>query len=65
MTKRGVGKAILKTLKDSPRPLCTREIAERLKIAWHTTERYCLNLQLEQKLDRFIIGKTTAWYIKK
>lgn len=64
MTKRGVGKAILKVLKDSPRPLCTREIAEKLHVAWHTTERYLLNLQLQQKVDRFIIGKTTAWFKK-
>ncbi len=65
MTKRGVDKAILKILKDSPRPLCTREMADKLKVAWHTTERYCLNLQIENKLDRFVIGKTTAWYLKK
>lgn len=65
MTKTGVDKAILKTLKDSPRPLCTREIAEKLRIAWHTTERYLLNLLINQKVDRFVIGKTTAWFIKK
>lgn len=65
MTKRGVDKAILKVLKASERPLCTREIADKLKIAWHTSERYLLNLQLEQKVNRFVIGKTTAWYLKK
>ena len=65
MTKQGVDKAILKKLKESQRPLCTREIAEKVNIAWHTAERYLLNLQLKQKVERFVIGKTTAWYIKK
>lgn len=64
MAKKEVGKAILKLLKSSPRPLSTREISETLKIAWHTTDRYCLKLQLEKKVACFTIGKSTAWYLQ-
>lgn len=65
MTKKDAEKIILKAIKDSPRPLCTKEISNQLKIAWHTAERYCFKLQLQKKIDSFTIGKTNAWFIKK
>ena len=64
MTKRGVEKAIWEFIKNSSRPVSTREISEKLKIAWHTADRYCLKLQLKKKVDCFTIGKATAWFIK-
>jgi predicted transcriptional regulator len=51
--------------KNSPRPISTREISTKLKIAWHTADRYCLKLKLQNKVDSYIIGKATAWYVKK
>jgi hypothetical protein len=66
MTKRGVEQAVLKLVRDTaPRPVSTREIAGKLKIAWHTADRYCLKLQLKSELDSFTIGKSTAWFLKK
>ena len=47
-----------------PRPVSTREISIKLNIAWHTADRYCLKLKFDQKIDSFIIGKSTAWYLK-
>jgi len=64
MVKRGVEEAILKYIRDkSPRPVSTREISENLKIAWHTADRYCLKLQIKNKIAAFTIGKATAWYL--
>ena len=65
MTKRGIDKAILKLIKGASRPLSTKEISDKLKISWHTADRYCLKLQLIKKVDCFTIGKATAWFIKK
>jgi predicted transcriptional regulator len=66
VVKKGVDKTILKFILDSPRPVSTREISEKLKIAWHTADRYCLKLQLKAKIDCFTIGKATAWFgVKK
>jgi len=63
MTKRGIDGAILQLIRSSNRPVSTREISEKLKIAWHTADRYCLKLQLKKKVDCFTIGKATAWFV--
>ena len=65
MIKRGIEKSILKFIGDSSRPVSTREISTKLNIAWHTADRYCLKLKIQQKVDSFTIGKATAWFIKK
>jgi DNA-binding Lrp family transcriptional regulator len=65
VTKKGVDRQILQFLKDNARPTSTREISEKLKIAWHTADRNCLKLQLKNKIANFTIGKATAWYLKK
>ncbi|MEK6809525.1 MAG: hypothetical protein AABY40_02540 [Nanoarchaeota archaeon] len=65
MTKRGLDKVILKLIADSARPVSTREISEKLNLAWHTADRYCLKLQLQGKVSCFTIGKATAWFLKK
>ena len=65
MVKKEVEKLILDLIrKTSPRPISTREISTRLKIAWHTADRYCLKLKLKLKIDAYTIGKSTAWYKK-
>jgi DNA-binding IclR family transcriptional regulator len=64
MVKKGLDKAILRYIVDlAPRPVSTREISEKLKIAWHTADRYCLKLQLLERIGCFTIGKATAWYL--
>ncbi len=63
MTKKGIDTAIYSLIKESSRPISTRDIALRLKLAWHTADRYCLKLQLQKKINCFTIGKSTAWYI--
>jgi len=65
MVKKGLHSAIFKFISDSPRPVSTREISERLHIAWHTADRYCLKLQLQEKVSCFTIGRATAWHAKK
>lgn len=66
MVKTGIDKAIYKYIQDySPRPVSTREIAFNLRLAWHTVDRHCLKLKIDGKIDTFIIGKATTWYIKK
>jgi len=65
MTKRGLDAVILKLINDSGRPLSTREISEKINIAWHTADRYCLKLQLQGKVSCFTIGKATAWFVQQ
>lgn len=65
MVKKNVAKQILALLKEMHRPVTTRELSSKLKIAWHTADRYCLKLQLQKKIDCYTIGKSTAWFIKK
>ncbi|MBT4539152.1 HTH domain-containing protein [Candidatus Woesearchaeota archaeon] len=62
MTKKEVAKQIVRLLNASKQPISTREIAEKLNIAWHTADRNCLKLQLKKKVDCFTIGKATAWF---
>ena len=65
MTKKEVDKAIYKLLKESGQPLSTLDLSKKLNLAWHTADRYCLKLQLQNKISCFTIGKSTAWYLKK
>ena len=64
MNKRGIENEILKLVRASPRPLSTKEISEKIKVAWHTADRHLLKLQLKKKVDCFTIGKSTAWFKK-
>ncbi len=64
MKKRGIEEAVLKLIRSSPKPLSTREISLNLKLAWHTADRYCLKLQIQNKIDSYTIGKSTAWFHK-
>jgi predicted transcriptional regulator len=66
MVKKKIEKSILDLIKRiSPRPISTRELSTKLKIAWHTADRYCLKLKLKNKIDAYTIGKATAWYLTK
>jgi len=64
MVKKGSEERILKLIQEADRPVSTREIAIKLNIAWHTADRYCLKLQLKEKISTFTIGKSTAWFMR-
>lgn len=65
--KRGeaIQREILKTIRNSNRPVSTREIAMKISVSWHPVMNHCLRLQLAGKIECFTIGKSTAWVIKK
>jgi len=65
MAKKSLTSVILKVLEEAPRPISTRDLALKAKVSWHTADRHCLKLQLDRKVDSFIVGKSTAWFIKK
>lgn len=56
---------ILKVLSQAEKPLSTEEIATALGISWHTAIRHCLDLELEGEITKFVIGRVSAWLIKK
>jgi DNA-binding transcriptional regulator YhcF (GntR family) len=65
MVKKSLDKLILKVLEEASRPLSTRDLALKAKVSWHTADRYCLKLQLQGMIDSFVVGKSTAWFVKK
>ena len=62
--KEDLSEHILKELKTSENPLSTSDLTFKLKKAWHTIDRACLMLQIEEKVDGFKIGKMNIWKIK-
>jgi len=56
---------ILGYLKESESPVSTTDIANKLNHSWHTIIRYCLNLELKEKVTKFNLGRVAAWQIKK
>ena len=60
----GTKEEILIQLKGSPNPLSTSDLALRLNKAWHTIDRACLMLRIEDKIDGFKAGKMNLWRMK-
>ena len=60
-----IKESIIKTLSHAERPLSTDEIASELKISWHTAIRHCLDLEIKGKVSKFVIGRVSAWQVKK
>ncbi len=60
-----IKEGIIKTLSHAERPLSTDEIASALKISWHTAIRHCLDLEIGGKVTKFVIGRVSAWQVKK
>ena len=60
-----IKKNILKVINEAEKPISTEEIARILGHSWHTIIRYCLDLQNENKLTKFEIGRINVWQIKK
>jgi hypothetical protein len=56
---------ILRVLENSKKPLSTDEIAQILNKSWHTIIRYCLDLENENQIFKFELGRISAWQIKK
>jgi len=57
--------SILKLLKNSEKPISTREIALKIGRAWHSVNTHCLKLQLAGKIDGYKISNINVWVIKK
>ena len=55
---------ILKELKASENPLSTSDLSSSLKKAWHTIDRACLMLQIDDKIIGFRVGKMNLWRLK-
>lgn len=60
-----IEKYILNVLSDSGKPLSTQEIASKLEKSWHTIIRHCLDLEMQNKIYKFNIGRISAWQVKK
>ena len=56
--------SIVALLKDSDNPLSTSDLASKLGKAWHTIDRACLMLRIEEKIDGFKVGKMNLWRVK-
>lgn len=65
MVKVGLENKLIRVLKLSTRPQSTRELSIKLGVAWHTVDRHCLKLKIKNRVDFFIIGKSTAWFLKE
>lgn len=63
--RKKIKESILKILGGSDKPLSTAEIGFLLKRSWHTIIRYCLDLENEQKLIKFEVGRISVWQLKK
>lgn len=60
----GTKEEIIHELKSSENPLSTSDLALRLKKAWHTIDRACLMLRIEDKINGFKAGKMNLWRMK-
>ena len=56
---------ILQVLKDSKKPISTRDIALKIGRAWHSVQSHCLRLQLAGKIIGYNISNLNVWEIKK
>lgn len=56
---------IIKILKDAENPLSTSDLANYLNKAWHTIDRACLMLQIDDRANGFKVGKMNLWRLKK
>ncbi|MBU0472090.1 MAG: hypothetical protein KKF89_02445 [Nanoarchaeota archaeon] len=59
-----IQKDILRFLSENNNLVSTREIALKIKRAWHSIQLNCLKLQLEGKIEGIRIGNINAWMKK-
>lgn len=58
-----LGEEILGILKKTKRPVSTTDIASELNVSWHSVQVRCLNLQIDNLVIGFRIGKMNLWVI--
>jgi len=56
---------ILQVLKQSSRPISTRDIALKIGRAWHSVQGHCFRLQLDGKIIGYRISNLNVWELKK
>ncbi len=59
--KETLQKDILNLLKKSKIPLSTSDLSYKLSKSWHTIDRACLMLQIDNKVEGFKAGKMNLW----
>ena len=60
-----IDRDILKSLSSSERPVSTRDLALKIKRAWHSVQTHCLILQLKGKVNGYRISNINVWELKK
>ena len=65
INRKKIENQILETLTKSNKPLSTSEISFIINKSWHTVLRHCLDLELEDKVSKFNMGRVSALLIKK
>lgn len=60
-----IKKEILKILSKENQPISTQDIAKVTNYPWHSIQTRCLNLQIENKINGFRIGRMNLWQVKK
>lgn len=65
MTRKGlcVQEQILDIIREG-NPLSTSQLAQHLKVSWHTVQHYCFELVFKGKIDKLTVGSSHIW-IKK
>jgi len=58
-------KGILEVLSISSNPESTQEIADKLSKPWHSIQTRCLQLQIQNKVNGFRVGRMNLWQIKR
>ncbi len=56
---------ILKSLHESKLPVSTRDLALKIKRAWHSVQGHCLRLQIDGKVEGYRISNLNVWELKK
>ncbi len=56
---------IINVIEKAGKPVSTAEIADTLNHSWHTIIRYCLDLENENKLTKFEVGRINLWQMRK
>ena len=56
---------ILKVLSEAKTPISTRDIALKIKRAWHSVQGHCFRLQLAGKITGYRISNLNVWEMER
>jgi hypothetical protein len=56
---------ILKALRKSHKPLSTQDLSLKLSKPWHSVQTRCLQLQVDEKIEGFRVGRINLWMSKR